>query len=220
MRQIAVAVTIGATLCGVLPAYAHPHVFIDAGIEVLFNASGQAEALQITWVYDDLYSMLVIGERGLDPDFDGVLTPAEQAALSGFDMNWDADFPGDTYAILGTAPIALSRPEEWTADFSDNRLRSTHVRRFAKPVDMGTAPLVVQVYDPSFYTSYTVALPSVLTGAPGTCQSEVFTPDRAAADAVLAAAMQEYSGTEGLEGDFPAVGAAYAEEVRVTCVAP
>ncbi|MGB8814567.1 MAG: DUF1007 family protein [Paracoccaceae bacterium] len=199
------------------PVLAHPHVFVDAGVEVIFDAQGQAEALRVSWTYDDLYSLLVIEERGLDTDFDGVLTANEDAALAGFDMAWQAGFAGDTYVLLGDAALGLSGPSEWTAVYAEGRITSTHLRRFEAPVAVRDLPLVVQVYDPSFYTAYAIALETKLTGAAPGCSYEAFEPDREAADAKLQAALEEYSGSEGVEGDFPAVGAAYSEEVRITC---
>lgn len=201
------------------PAVAHPHVFIDATVEVIFDAEGRASALRIGWTYDDLFSLVMVEERGLDPDYDGTLTAEETARLSGFDMNWDPGFPGDTYALLGEAPLDLSRPKDWTAVYADGRITSTHLRSFDQPVDLGAGPLVVQVYDPGFYTAYGIVGTPVLTGREG-CVAEVFEPDRAAADAILTAAIEELAGSPDVEGDFPAVGAAYAEEVRVTCDAP
>lgn len=197
-------------------ALAHPHVFIDATIEVIFDAQGRAEALRIGWAYDELFSMTYIAERGLDPDFDGVLTDGEQAQLAGFDMEWHAEFPGDTYALWGETPLGLSRPEAPTAAFEGGKLISTHIRRLSEPVLPDTQDLVVQVYDPSFYTSYTIAATPVLTGGIG-CTVQVFEPDREAADARLEAALAELSGSADAETDFPAIGSAYAEEARITC---
>ncbi len=199
-----------------LPAAAHPHVFIDATIEVVFGADGQAEALRIGWTYDDLYSLTYITENGYDPDFDGVLTAEEQARLAAFDMNWDAGFPGDTYALAGAQALGLSPPEAPTAVYAAGKLTSTHLRRFSAPVDPAKAELIVQVYDPSFYTAYTIAGMPVLMGRDG-CTVQVFEPDREAADARLQAALEEYSGEDA---EFPAIGAAYAEEARIACPAP
>ena len=36
------------------PALAHPHVFIDTGLEVVLDAQNRAVGLRITWTYDDL----------------------------------------------------------------------------------------------------------------------------------------------------------------------
>lgn len=215
--------TLSLALCGVvlsLPsvALAHPHVFVDATIEVIFDTTGRAEALRIGWAYDDLFSLTYISERGLDPDFDGVLTPAEQASLSGFDMGWQAGFAGDTYALLGDQPLGLSAPTDSTAQYVDGRLVSSHLRRIEPAVSPGSgdAALVVQVYDPSFYTSYMIAQTPVLTGSTG-CSVQVFEPDRDAADAMLLAALEELSGSADTEAEFPAIGGAYAEEARITC---
>lgn len=198
-------------------ALAHPHVFIDTGVEVIFDDRGQASALRISWTYDDLYSLLVIEERGLDSDYDGALTPEEAAQLSGFDMAWIEGFAGDSYALLGEEPLVLSGPSEWSASYQDGKITSTHLRRLAAPVAVGATPLVVQVYDPGFYTSYTIASEPKLTGAAPGCSAQAFGPDPDAADETLRAALAEYSGTESVEADFPAVGAAFAEEVQVTC---
>lgn len=197
------------------PAFAHPHVFIDAAIEVVFDAEGYAEGVRVRWTYDELISLTFVTERGLDPDFDGVLTPAEIDSLSGFDMAWQPGFPGDTYALLGDTALVLSPPEDWSAGYADGVVSSTHFRRFAAPVDLGAAALVVQAYDPGYYTSYSV-VDAKVAGRQG-CTVELFEPDRAAADQILQDALAEYSGTDGAETDFPAVGSAYAEEARVTC---
>ena len=156
-------------------------------------------------------------DEGYDPDFDGILTAEEQARLTGFDTRWEPGHPGDSYALLGEAELALSAPTEPTARLEGGRIVTSHHRSFAEPVMIGDAPLIVQVYDPSFYTAYTIAYDPVLGGAPSDCLVQVFEPDRAAADAILQAALEELSGTADVEAEFPAVGAAYAEEARVTC---
>lgn len=195
---------------------AHPHVFIDATVEVIFDSQNRAAAVRIGWTYDDLFSLSYLTEMGFDPDFDGVLTKDETARLAGFDTQWAEDFPGDSYALLGASPLGLSRPDAPTVNYENGRLTSTHLRRLSEPVALTGAELVVQIYDPSFYTAYSIAANPVLTGAQG-CKAQVFEPDRDAADARLEAALQELAGAEGSETDFPAIGSAYAEEVRVTC---
>jgi ABC-type uncharacterized transport system substrate-binding protein len=217
MRRNLLVAAIATGLAG--PALAHPHIFIDTALEVVFDDQNRATGVRVTWIYDDFFSLTVIGDKGLDPDFDGVLTPDELAQLSGFDMAWDADYPGDTYALLGGQALSLSRPTDWTAQYDGGKITTTHLRHFEAPVSVGQSSLLVQVYDPSFYTSYSIVGTPVLTGAVG-CTVQVFEPDRAAADAILQAALDKLSGTDGIETDFPAVGAAYSEEARISCAAP
>ena len=206
----------GLILAGLAaPALAHPHVFIDASVEVVFAADGRAEGVRISWTYDELVSLSYVTERGFDPDFDGVLTPEELTALSGFDMAWHAEFQGDTYALLADAPLALSRPTDWTAAYDGGKVSSSHYRRFDAPVDLAGKDLVIQTYDPGYYTAY-VLVAGKATGRDD-CNVELFEPDREAADQILQDALAEYSGTEDAETDFPAIGSAYAEEARVSC---
>ena len=70
---------LGAGLLAAGPALAHPHVWIDTRIEVILDAENQATGLRISWTYDDLYSLYIIGDKGLDPDWDGALTPEAAA---------------------------------------------------------------------------------------------------------------------------------------------
>jgi ABC-type uncharacterized transport system substrate-binding protein len=198
------------------PAGAHPHVFIDTGIEVILNDRNEATALRITWTYDDLYSLYVVGDMGLDPDWDGKLTDEEAARLSGFDMKWEEGFAGDTYALIGGAALELSRPTDWTASYDGAKITSTHLRTFAAPVPVGADPLIVQAYDPGYYVAYSIPNNAVLTGGKG-CTAQVFVPDLNEAEQKLMDALKEYTPDVDVEADYPAVGANFAEEVRVTC---
>ncbi|MFN4159933.1 MAG: DUF1007 family protein [Gemmobacter sp.] len=215
MRIIFPALTLIAALAAPA-ARAHPHIFIDTGLEVIFDTQGRATAVRVTWTYDDFYSLLMIEDRKLDADYDGKLTPEEEAQLAGFDMDWDADYNGDLFVLAGDVAVPLSRPSDFTATYVDGRITSTHQRIFTEPLVPG-APLVIQVYDPGYYTAYFIAGQPVLTGAADTCTVQVYEPDRAAADARLTAAIAEMGASGNLEMDFPTIGSAYAEEARVTC---
>jgi polyphosphate kinase len=207
-------------LMAAAPAAAHPHVFVDAGLELRLDGEGRLASVRIVWVYDDFTSMLLLGDLGLMPDREDRLSPQARAALQGFDMQWDEGFAGDTHMRAADAPVALSPPRDWTADYVQGRIVTTHVRDLVAPVDPATAPVTVQLYDPGYYTAYTIAVPPKVTGRDD-CAAEVLGPDTDAAIARLEAALEELvRGGVDPETDFPAVGAAFAEEVRLTCPAP
>jgi ABC-type uncharacterized transport system substrate-binding protein len=203
------------------PARAHPHMFLDTSLQVMLDASLRVASVQITWVYDDLSSLQYIADLGLDMDGDGVLTAAERETLTGFDMNWDEGFAGDSYVLVGGVDMPLSRPRDWTADYVDGRIVTSHIRDLQSPSPANAAgEVIVQTYDPGFYAAYTIKS-AIVTGPDGAvlpaCAAQIFVPDLDAADQILLAALAEYTADEDIEADFPAVGAAYAEEVRVTC---
>jgi ABC-type uncharacterized transport system substrate-binding protein len=201
------------------PALAHPHIFIDTRYEVLLNDRNEATALRIGWTYDDLYALLIFGDLALDPDGDGVLTPEEEASLNGFDMKWIEGFEGDTYVLMDGQPLAISGPRDWTASWADGKLSSTHVRDLVTPVPVAEVPLVIQAYDPGYYVAHVILPPAVVTGGAG-CTAQVFEADLDAADTALQEALAEYAPGADVEGQFPAVGAKFSDEVRVTCAAP
>jgi polyphosphate kinase len=203
-------------MCAALgkPAYAHPHVFVDTQLEISFNTTGQADGVRITWIYDDLTSLQFITDRGMDEDFDGKLTVSEQAALSGFDMDWDEGYPGDTYALSDVAVFQLSGPSDWTAVYENGKVTTTHFRRLLPPVTVGTDPLVIKVYDPSLYSRYYIVGEPKVTGR-ADCKGAIQRPDLIAANEKLAAAIAALPGDA--ENEFPALGAIFAEEVRITC---
>ena len=208
-------VVLGVALAG--PAGAHPHMWMDTAIEVQLDATGRAAAVRISWTYDEFSSMALIEERGLDADHDGHSTPEEEAALNGFDMGWDAGFPGDTYVLSGGVAWGLSGPSEWTARHQGGRITTSHLRRIEPPVALDKV-LQVQVYDPGFYTAYTIVKrPVVLPALPEGCEAEVLAPDPAEADQRLLDALAEYGADQDVEADFPAIGAQFSEEVRLTC---
>lgn len=201
------------------PALAHPHIFIDTRYEVILNDRNEATALRIGWTYDDLYALLIFGDLALDPDGDGVLTPEEETRLNGFDMKWIEGFEGDTYVLMDGQPLAISGPRDWTASWADGKLSSTHIRDLVTPVPVAEVPLVIQAYDPGYYVAHVILPPAVVTGGTG-CMAQVFEADLDAADTALQEALAEYAPGADVEGQFPAVGAKFSDEVRVTCAAP
>ncbi len=201
------------------PALAHPHVFVDTVLEVIFDDQGRATALRVSWTYDEYYSLVITEERGLDPDYDGTATVEEAKALAGFDMAWDAGFAGDTYVLMDGVDLPLSRPSDWTAQYEGGKITSTHLRKLAAPIKVLAADLIVQSYDPGYYTAYAIVGTPTMTGAPAGCTIDVFAADPDAADAILQAAIDEQAGSTDVEGAFPAIGAAYSDEARVTCIA-
>jgi ABC-type uncharacterized transport system substrate-binding protein len=203
------------------PALAHPHVFIDTGIEIGFDEAGRIAAVQIVWVYDEFYSMMAIADYGFDPDFSGTLTDDERAELAEIYSNWQPGYDGDLYPVRDGGPLSLSQPFDFSADYREGRIVITHRRTLDSPIRPDEVPVVFSVYDPTYYTAYTIAAPPQLSGADG-CRADVILPDFTYAAEQLEAAMSELlagAGEVDLEEDFPPVGADFAEEVHVTCAA-
>lgn len=202
------------------PAMAHPHIWVDAGLEIYFDDQGRLAALRITWVYDEFFSMLMLSDLELDSGFSGELTPEDHAALQGFDMNWIEGYHGDVFVTLDGAAQALSGPLEWTSDLIDGQLVSTHLRALEERVAPEGAEVRIEVYDPTYYTAYRIVGTPAVMGRTD-CRVRIFEPDWDAADAQLQAALDEMLGAGldefEIEADFPAVGRLFADEARIAC---
>lgn len=195
------------------PLGAHPHIFVDTGLDLRFDAEGRLTEVHTTWAYDEFYSLLITEDRGLDPDFDGVLTPEELADLQGFDMQWTPGFNGDLVITQGGQEMTLSGPMDYTAVYEDARITTTHVRKVVSPT---TAPIPIEIrpYDPTYYTAYDITLPVQIEGNVA-CTRKIEVPD-------IAARLQEVSAQLAAmdtitEEDSPDVGILLASTVIVTC---
>jgi polyphosphate kinase len=204
------------------PAFAHPHMFVDAGLQLIFDDDGRLAALRIVWAYDSYSSLLTFEDMELDPDYDGVLTEAELDRLRGFDGNWVEGYDGDIVALHGDGPVALGPPGDWTVTVQDGRIVSSHLRPVPDRPDPAAAEIVLRVFDPTYYTAYSIVTAPQIRGRDD-CTGTVYGPDLEAAEAVLMDALDELfpgAGPMDVDEDFPAVGEYFADEVRVRCGAP
>ena len=74
MRQVDVVTALVASVWCVFaafPALAHPHVFIDTSLEVIFDDQARATGVRISWTYDEYFSLVVAEDHKIDLDYDG-----------------------------------------------------------------------------------------------------------------------------------------------------
>jgi ABC-type uncharacterized transport system substrate-binding protein len=212
----AAALWLGAAV----PARAHPHIFIDAGLTLHLDAEGRPVAVDVTWRYDELYSMILLQDYGLDPDFDLVLTEAEVAETLGFDLNWNGGFEGGLVLRQEGRDLRIGAPEPVSLTLlPSGQLQSTHRR----PID-AAAPLSrleAQIYDESFYIAFEMILDIAVADAGGApapgCRARLSRADLDAAYAALEAAIEDIGGAVSAEDNFPPLGALFADRVVIAC---
>ena len=203
------------SLASALPAGAHPHIFVDAGLRLVHDATGAVSAVEVTWRYDELYSLLIASDYGLDPDYDGLLTAEETAAMLGFDLNWGGGFAGGLVLQQSGMALDLGAPEPVSFHMHPNgQLETTHRRAVAGALP--AAPITAQIYDPEFYIAFEMILAIGADAAQG-CGVTLERPDLDAAYAVLEAALQEIGGAVAAEDNFPPVGAHFADRAVIAC---
>ncbi|KEJ89709.1 DUF1007 family protein [Sulfitobacter donghicola] len=198
------------------PLAAHPHIFINTGLKFLIDEENRLTHVQIIWEYDELYSLLVTEDMGLDEDYDGVLSASDRIALTGFDMNWVQGFNGDLVAEMNGAVLALSGPTSPTAELTDGKIITSHMRA-VKSSPVMDAPVIVRPYDGTYYTAYEVGLDVGVQGRNG-CNVNLNAPDIGGALAMTKAELAALPEDMDMEaaglGD---IGRRFATEVTVTC---
>lgn len=189
-------------------AQAHPHVFVETGLKLVSDDAGRLIGIEVSWTYDDFYSLLLLEDMGLDPDGDGELTGAELARLDGFDLQWIEGFMGDLYLTADGAPVELARPEGRGTNVVAGRIISRHFRSFAPQ----EGEVIVKAYDPTFYTAYD------LQGGvkvPDGCILSIQPADLDRAYTMVEEAL--YKNPAMPDDEFPEVGEAFADTVQVSC---
>jgi len=190
-------------------AVAHPHVFVDSALRIETDAARNVTGVELSWAYDEFFTLLIFEDMGLDPDGDGQLTEDELAQLQGFETNnWPADFEGDLYLASQGETVALGAPEPRETRVEDGRIISGHFRLVPGVAADG---LEIRQYDPTFYVSYEITR-GVEIAAP--CRAEIEKPDRAAADAYVQKELQSVP-----EDQFEVleIGEQYADRISLTC---
>ena len=199
-----------------LPLSAHPHVFVEAQVEVVLDGAGQITGVRLTWTYDDFFSLLLTADLGIDPEGDMVLTEAEIATLTAAVLDWPADFTGDLHVAQGATTLDLGPREQAEVIFDQGRVIERHLRPLVTPVS-ATTPVTVQVYDPFYYVAYQVVGDLVLTNGVG-CAATYTAADLNAAYAKVDELLYGRPASDvGPDEAFPEVGREFADTVTVTC---
>ncbi|MCC1493221.1 DUF1007 family protein [Cognatishimia sp. F0-27] len=199
-----------ATLATSPVAVAHPHVFVDTTLAVVVE-DGRAVRVDVTWRWDDFFSLLIFADKGLDPDGDAVLTQAELDQLQGFDFEvWPEGFEGDLYAYAaGDVKIPLEYPVIGEISVEEGRIVSRHSRALDAPAD----GLELLQYDPTYYVAYSV-VPRV--DVSDGCEAEVVPHDAEAAAEIVE---EELNTMPEDMFEIMQVGRHFADRVRISCAA-
>ncbi len=193
-------------------ARAHPHIYIDGGVDFVFDAGGRLTDLKVTWIYDALTSLFMLEDLGIDAA--APLSAGDRARLAAYQTEWDAGYDGDGYLWDGPRRIGLSGPQAADADLLDGKVAITFRRSVAAPFRPGPET-VVKVYDPSYFTAYAVTAPVRLEGGAAGCHAvvEPFAPG----GPLIALQRSLSSLPADATPEDAEVGALFADKVHVTC---
>jgi ABC-type uncharacterized transport system substrate-binding protein len=198
------------------PVVAHPHIFVEAQVEVVIDDANRITGVRLSWTFDVFFSFMLTEDIGLDTDGDLVMTEEELANLAGQVLDWPVDFGGDLYLTQRDAALALGPRAEASVAYEDGKVIERHFRPLEAPVD-ASVTVAVQVFDPFYYVAYEISREIVVTGGNG-CTAELKKADLNAAYSLVDELLYGRPASEvGPDEAFPEVGQAFSDTVFVTC---
>jgi ABC-type uncharacterized transport system substrate-binding protein len=168
---------VAALLLTPAAANAHPHIFVEARLEIVAGDNGQIAELRNVWRFDEVFSSSVLLD--FDKNSNLKLDPDELKAVGKTVRQSLADFDYYTNMTDNGKHIEVSPPDVINVDFKNNQLLMFFAVKPATPMPLkGT--LSFGVYDPSLYTSIDFASDKdmVMIGDGfKNCKREVVRPD-------------------------------------------
>ena len=149
-------------------AAAHPHVWVSARAQVIFDAKGEIEAIRHAWTFDEMYSAFVTEGQGKDGQ---LMTKEELAPLAKTNVESLAEFDFFTFAKVNNAKIEFGTPIDYSLEQREDKLV---VLRFTLPLKTpanSARAFSFQVYDPTYFVAFEMEKqdPVGLAGAPKGC---------------------------------------------------
>ena len=167
---------------------AHPHVWVDAASEIVFDAEGRIVAVRHHWRFDEVFSSFAT--MGLDEDGNGVLTREELQPLAEVNVESLSEFGFFTFLTAGSYAAGFADPQDYWLEDIDGQLTLHFTLPLARPLSTGQ-PVRLQVYDPEFFVAFEVPGEEAvrLAEAPAGCELEVKLAKELDAAAAAALAM-------------------------------
>ncbi len=194
------------------PAFAHPHVFVDARLEVVADANGNVAALQNVWRFDEFFSSSVILDY--DTNMDNQLTGDELTEIGETVRQSLAEYNYYTQITDNGEDVTLAMPDVIHADMVDGQLLLFFAAKPNKPLPL-SGHLTFGVYDPTMYTAIDFRNDTDLVtegAAFDKCQTNVLRPD---ADQILSENADSL--TAAFFNDPTDMSKLFATKLDITC---
>lgn len=205
-----------AALTGASPAWAHPHVFVDARAELVFDTKGNLTAVRHVWRFDDAFS--AFATQGLDENGDGKFSREELASLAKINVESLKEYDYFTFLKVADKRKGFKLPVEYWLQMNDGLLTLFYTMPLIEPIPMKSNAVTLEVYDPIYFVDFSLVKdePALLVGNPTGCSLQVHRKEEP--DAAAAAVLGQIPATErDLPQDLQAVTSQLANRILVKC---
>jgi ABC-type uncharacterized transport system substrate-binding protein len=137
-------------LMAATPAAAHPHVFVAAKAEVIYDGKGNVLGINHVWTFDETYS--AFATMGFPKTADGSFAPDKLAELAKVNVESLVDFGYFTEAKASGRKVAFASPQNYRLEHHNNALTMFLTLPLKQPVVGKTFTL--EVGDPSYFVAF------------------------------------------------------------------
>jgi ABC-type uncharacterized transport system substrate-binding protein len=215
MQTARISLALVASLATATLAEAHPHVFVDARSEIVFDSEGRISAVRQIWQFDEAFTAYAI--QGLDADEDGELTDAELAPLAKVNVDSLQEFDFFTFLAVDKQSYSFAPPDEYWLEFYGGRLTLFYTLPLETPAAVGSKT-TLEVFDPEYFVAFAFVEdgPANLVDAPAGCQA-VYRPPKELDDATSMLLATIPASQRDLPPELEELTAGLTNQITVTC---
>ncbi len=196
-------------------ARAHPHVFVDGGIDFIFLEDGQLGSIVVTWRYDAFETLYLLSDIGIIPEQGADFTDQDRALVEERLGEFPSDFDGSAHLTVMGQTVSLDWPRDLTARLVGDRLEVSFFRDLTTPVALSDTGLQAQFYERTYFFAFSLTDAPDFIGDNGRCSGNIdpFTPSDDTQD--LTDMLAQLSREETPQDVN--VGATFTDTLEVTC---
>ena len=140
----------GAALFAPAVAFAHPHIFAQARLEVVAGEDGTISELRNVWRFDEMFSASVVMD--FDKNSNAQLDPDELAEVGKTVLESLEEFSYYTTITEDGKTVKVSKPDAINVDFKDGQLLMFFTVKPGETMPL-KGKLTFGVYDPTMYAA-------------------------------------------------------------------
>lgn len=160
-----------------LGANAHPHVFLEANLELVKNDDGKVMEIRQVWRFDELFSTNVIVD--FDANSSGDLDSAEMSEIEKIIKENLKEFDYYTAVKHDNKDFDIGVPEIFHVDYDGDQIVMILAFELEEPIEVKGKQFAVSISDPTYYVAVEIADKKSVTfvNTEKPCEFDIARPD-------------------------------------------